>query len=245
MMHPPHWPAGIEESPIGLKAGRGRRPLGSFLTAACAAFLTLLFLTNAALCADENSDSLPRIIFTKEFPHSQPDYYSISVHEDGQTVYRTAPDDDSPLGFQLPLETAQEIFSIALKLNRFRDRNLESSHRVAFMGKKTLAYQKGQEHYESVFNFTEVPEALALTALFERISQTEQHLLRLKYLIRFDRLGVEKELLQLEVNLDQGRLLGAAQLAPLLEQIQNNRSLVHIAQTRAAQILGKIHSGKD
>jgi hypothetical protein len=244
MMHPPHWPAQMESSPIGARTGRGLSLLRNVLPAACLALLALGCLANAALGGDETADSLPHIIFTKEFPNSQPDYYSISVYENGRATYRTAPGEDSPLEFQVPPETAGEIFSFAGKLNLFRDRNLETSKRVAFMGKKTLAYQKGAEHHEAAFNFTEVPEALALADLFEKISQTEQHLLRLKYLIRFDRLGVEKELLQLEIDLDAGRLLGAAQLSPLLEQIENNRSLVHVAQTRAAQILVKIRSGK-
>ncbi len=111
------------------------------------------------------------------------------------------------------------------------------------MGKKTLAYQNGTESNEAAFNHTEVPEALALAALFERISQTEQHFLRLEYLVRFDRLGVVKELLHLEANLNHGRLLGTGHLLPLLEKIRKDRALVHVAQARAAQIIAKIQSG--
>ena len=159
-------------------------------------------------------------------------------------MYRTAPDDAAPLEFQLPPAETHEIFSLAGKLDWFRNRTLESGRHVANMGKKTLAYQKGDERYEAVFNHTEVPEALALMSLFERISQTEQHLLRLKYLIRHDRLGVVDELLHIEVNLDQKRLLGADQLVPVLEQIESDRSLINVAQGRASQIIYKIKSGK-
>ena len=205
----------------------------------------LLFLLLSGIAksgAQEASGSTPRITFTKDFPNSSPDYYSVVVQENGSGRYLTSPADDTPLEFQLSDGEVREVFSLAAKLNWFKDRTLESNRRVASMGKKTLSYQKGEEHYESSFNHSEIPEALALTALFEKISQTEQHLLKLQYLIRHDRLGVAAELLRTEIALDQNRLIGAAQLAPVLEQIQNDRSLVRVAQARASQILSKIKS---
>ena len=188
--------------------------------------------------------SPPTITFTKEFPNSQPSYYAVGVRQDGTAFYRTAPDEENPLQFQFSPELTQEIFSLAQKLNLFREGKLESKRRVASLGKKTLAYQNGLEHYETTFNHTEVPEAVALATLFERISQTQQHYLTMEHLLRFDRLGIMKELLQLEADLDQGRLLNGSQLLPLLEQIRDNASLVQVAQSRAAQIIAKIQAGK-
>lgn len=204
----------------------------------------LLSLTAAGQAAQTASDALPSVIFTKEFPNSKPEYFSVVVRENGAVFYRTAPDDDAPLELRLSPEQTKEIFSLAEKLNWFQDGNLESGRKVASMGKKTLAYQNSTESNEAAFNHTEVPEALALAALFERISQTEQHFLRLEYLVRFDRLGVVKELLHLESNLNRGRLLGVGHLVPLLEKIRKDRALVHVAQARAAQIIAKIQSGK-
>ncbi len=204
----------------------------------------LLSLTAAGQAAQTASDALPRVIFTKEFPNSKPEYFSVVVQENGAALYRTAPDDDAPLELQFSLEQTEEIFSLVEKLNWFQDGNLESGRKVASMGKKTLAYQNGAQSNETAFNHTEIPEALVLSALFERISQTEQHFLRLEYLVRFDRLGVMKELLHLESNLNHGRLLGAEHLIPLLEKIRKDRALVHVAQARAAQIIAKIQSGK-
>jgi len=198
------------------------------------------WLILALLSAFASPDPEPRVIFIKEFPGSRPDYYSITVSENGRTVYRTAPDDDSPLQFQLPPDTAAEIFRLAGQLNWFKGEKLESGRKVANMGKKTLEYAKGEENYEASFNHTERPEAMALMGIFEKISQTEQHILQLKYLTHFDKLGVMKELLAAEIDFDQGRLIGADQLEPVLTQIQNDRSLVHVAQERAAEFLNKI-----
>ena len=190
----------------------------------------------------EAAEPGPAVIFTKDFPGSSPAYYSITVRESGETIYRTDPNDEAPVEFRLPSEAASEIFSLARRLSRFQNVTLESNRRVANMGKKTFEYRDGAERSAASFNHTEVPEALALLALFERISTTQQHSLRLQNLIRFDRLGVVKALLQLEVDLDQGRLLDPAVLVPVLEQIQKNRALVQVAQGRAAQILAKIQA---
>ena len=219
-------------------------------------FLPILGLA-AALCfgfagarlVAQSTDAAPHVVFTKEFPGSSPAYYSVTVWEDGRAIYRTAPDDDSPVKFQLPAGAASQIFRLAEKLDWFKDRKLESGRKVAFMGKKTFSFGKSDDASagpnQATFNHTEVPEAVELASLFERISQTNEHLIRLQNMIRFDRLGVVKELLQIETDLDSGRLLGAAQLMPVLEKIQKDRSLVNVAHERAVQILGKIEAGKN
>jgi len=184
------------------------------------------------------------ITFTKEFPGSVPPFYSVTVRENGEAVYKTEPEDEQPIEFQVPADVASEIFSLADKLGESPDRPLESERRVANMGKKTVELLAGGEHFTASFNHTEVPEALELLGLFERISATQQHEIRLEYLVRFDRLGVVKALLQLEIDLDNGRLVGAGQLVPMLERIRTDRAIAQIAQGRAVQILGKIQTGK-
>ncbi len=215
-----------------------------FFSIFCLVLLTCVGMA-AILLGAQQTDGTPRVVFTKEFPNSQPDYYSVIVYENGRATYKSAPDNKSPVEFQLPSETAAEIFQLAGKLNWFKDRKIESGRRVANMGKKTFAFAKGEELSEASFNHTEIPEAVELASMFEKISQTNEHLLRLKNMIRFDRLGVVKELLRIEADLDAGRLLGAGQLLPILEQIQKDRSLVNVAKERAVQILGKIQTGKD
>lgn len=200
----------------------------------------------AAALQEEGSG--PAVIFTKDFPGSTPAYYSVTVREGGEAVFRTDPETDpdaeAPVEFRLPSEASGEIFSLARKLNRFQGLTLESKRRVANMGKKTLGYDDGAEHFASSFNHTEVPEALALLGLFERVAQTQQHALRLEYLMQFDRLGLVKALLQLEIDLDQGQLVGPAQLVPVLEQVLKDRAVAQLAKGRAAQILGKMQAAK-
>jgi len=204
----------------------------------------LACLALAAAAQEAGSPSGPTVVFSKDFPGSVPPYYSVTVRESGAAVYRTDPADDAPIEFRLPSEVTAEIFPLARKLSLLQGAALESKRRVANMGRKTLEYHNGAEHSTASFNHTEVPEALALLGLFERISQTQQHALRLQYLIQFDRLGIVKALLQLETDLDHGRLVGPALLVPVLEQIVRDRAVVQLAKGRAAQILGKIQSAR-
>ena len=197
-----------------------------------------------ALPGHAQVDAPGRVVtFTKDFPGSVPPYYSVSVREGGEAVYKTEPEDEQPIEFRLPADVTSEIFSLAGKLGESPDRPLESKRRVANMGKKTVEMLNGAGRFAASFNHTEVPEALELLGLFERISGTQQHALRLEYLAQFDRLGVVKALLQLEIDLDNGRLVGARQLVPVLERIRNDRAIVQLAKGRAAQILGKIQAG--
>ena len=184
------------------------------------------------------------VTFTKDFPGSVPPFYSVTVRENGEVVYKTEPKDEQPIEFRLPADVTSEIFSLAGKLGESPDRPLESKRRVANMGKKTVELLEGEERFTGSFNHTEVPEALQLLGLFERISATQQYAIRLEYLVQFDRLGVVKALLQLEIDLDNGRLIGAGQLVPMLERIRTDRAIAQIAQGRAVQILGKIQAEK-
>ena len=213
----------------------------------CAVAVVLLALwiaLPAMSTAAQDNDAGRVVTFTKEFPGSVPPFYSVAVRENGGAVYKTEPEDEQPIEFQLPADVASEIFTLAGKLGESPDRPLESKRRVANMGKKTVELLGAGNPFMTSFNHTEVPEALELLGLFERISATQQHAIRLEYLVRFDRLGVVKALLQLESDLDNGRLIGAGQLVPMLERIRTDRAIAQIAQGRAAQILGKIQAEK-
>ena len=206
---------------------------------------TLVLLLAAMPCtaaaAQTGAASQPTLTFTKEFPGSTPDYYSIAVRQDGQTLYRIAPD-EKPTAFQVSAESADQIFALARKLDLFRGAMLESKRKVAAMGKKTFLYENGEDREEVDYNHTENADALALTALFEKLSTTQQHRDRIEYLHRFDKLGIVKELLQLEMDFDQDRLLEPVLLLPALEKVRTNSSLVNVAQQRAAGIIMKIQS---
>ena len=183
-----------------------------------------------------------QIFFSKSFPGSSPAYFEIELDESGRVVYREAPDDDQPLRFDLPAKETKEIFALAEKLQFFQ-RPLESKAKVAMMGIKTLRYQGGATRGEQKFNYSEDPDARALADWFERISETEQHLITLERTARFDRMGVNKALLLLEAAWDKNRIVAPEQLLPVLDKIASQKVYLHMARSRAAALAERIRSG--
>ncbi len=207
-------------------------------------WLPLCLLLGGPLCAVVRQDGPPpaSVVFIKEFPGSSPAYYAVTVHEDGTVAYATAPDDPQPLSFRLSEPLTSQVFQTIARLGYLKGAQLETKKRVASMGKKTLRYESGEQRDEASFNYSENPDAMALAGLFERISITEQHLINLERTVRFDRLGVVKQLLQIEISMNKKELVEPSQFIPLLERVANNASFMHMARQRANGLLARIRS---
>lgn len=177
----------------------------------------------------------PRLFYSKYFKGSVPEFVSVTVERDGQTTYQEAKDDDNPIHIQLDSATAQELFDLAEKLDRFQH-PLDSGLKIANLGVKTFRFEDGAEHHEIQFNYSEDPSAQALLDRFERISETEQHFVNLDRTAHFEKLGVNDVLLQMQVTWDRNRLVAPQQFLPLLDRIANNESYLHISRERAAAI---------
>ncbi len=201
--------------------------------------LRAALLLTVAVAAALRAQSTAEIFFSKSFPGSNPAYFEVQIDGAGKAVYREAPDDDQPLRFQLAAKDITEIFGLAEKL-RFFARPLESKLKVAQMGLKTLRYQNADQRGEAKFNYSEDPDARALVDWFEKISESEQHLIQLQRTARFDRLGVHKALLLFESSLDRNRIVAAEQLLPILDKIAGQKIYLHMAQARAAALAERI-----
>jgi hypothetical protein len=189
------------------------------------------------------ADSVPRVSFTKSFPGSVPAWYSVTIDQTGAAKYREDPKDENPIKFQMsPAEMAQ-VFELAAKLDFFK-RKLESPAKVAKMGDKTLHYEKGSESGDTTFNYTEDPDGRTIADWFERIAETGRHLMDLQRVVKYDKLGVNTALLQLEVSLDRKRLVAPEQFLPMLDRVVKNESFIHMARDRAANIATQIRNPK-
>ena len=184
----------------------------------------------------------PKVFYSKSFPGSAPAYVAVSLDRTGQADYREAPDDTNPLKFQLTPKETEEIFALVDKLGRF-NRPLESNLKVANTGIKTFRYQSGTESHEVKFNYSLDPDARLLWDWFERICETEQHLIKLERTARYDRLGVNQALLALEVSRDRNRLVAPQQFLKLLDRIAKSESYLHMARARAASLAEWFRAG--
>jgi hypothetical protein len=197
--------------------------------------LTFLACTAAAALMYAGGDNTPKIGYTKSFPGSVPAYVSIELSRDGGAIYKEAPDDASPIKFQVSKDETDQIFALADKLDRFK-RPLESPLKVAFMGMKTFRYENGAEKSETKFNYSQDEDARLIADWFERLSETQQYLFNLERSVRFDKLGVNSSLLQLEIALERKRIVGRERFLPLLDRVAKNDSYMHMARERAASL---------
>lgn len=196
------------------------------------AAVSLALLAAAALAGEAAG---PRIVYTKSFPGSSPDYVKIVVERDGKTTYREAVDDDDPLKFELSKADTDTLFALAEKLDRFR-KPLESGLNVARMGTKTFRFEDGGDAHETSFNYTVDPDGQTMADGFEKIIETERDFIELDRTAHFDQLGVNEALLRVETTWDRRRLVSPAQFYPLLERIVKNESYLHMARERAAKL---------
>lgn len=190
----------------------------------------LLLLASGAAASAE-----PRLFYSKYFKGSVPEFVAIHVARDGQVTYQEAKDDDNPVKIQLPSADAAQIFSLAEKLDKFQH-PVESGLKVASMGEKTFRFEDGNEEHEVQFNYSQDADAQALLDWFERITETEQHLINLDRTVHYDKLGVNDVLLQLQISWDHKRLVAPEQFLPLLDRIAKNESFLHLARERAASL---------
>jgi hypothetical protein len=193
--------------------------------------LWIMFALGTVLAAAD----LPKVTYSKSFPGSVPAYVEIEVASNGKAVYRETPNDPNPINYQMPEEDTKAIFELCDKLDHFK-RPLDANLKIAFMGKKTFRYQNGAEKSETTFNYSQDEDAKALLDRFEKVSETQSLYFDLERTIRFDKLGVNKSLLQLETALDKKRLIGPERFLPLLDRIAKNETYMHMARERAAAL---------
>src|SRR2546430_13859644 len=141
----------------------------------------------------------------------------------------------------LPIST--EMFALAEKLDRFK-RPLESPLKVAQMGMKTFRFVDGANKTEVKFNFSEDADARALADWFERISETAQNYWTLERAVKYDKLGVNKALLQFEAAIDRKRVISPQLFLPMLDRVAKNDSYLNMARSRAANLAQAIRASK-
>ncbi|HEV2493158.1 MAG TPA: hypothetical protein VG204_08825 [Terriglobia bacterium] len=186
----------------------------------------------------------PKLTYTRVLKGSIPEYLTISVDAMGTGTYegRKLDEPPSPRAMKLSAATTGRLFGLARALNDFKDIDLESHKKVANLGSKTVIYQAGDEKYKVEFNYTLNRQAQELVDLFEKIAAVEQHIDALEYEVKYDHLGLPRELLQIQIDLDNKALADPQLMVPTLDEIVKNPRFLHLAQVRAQNILERLQN---
>ncbi len=185
----------------------------------------------------------PKLTFTKSFPGSVPAYICLDVDRSGALLYKEAAHDDQPIKAQMDQTEAASLFSMAEGLNYFKS-PLESGLKVANTGKKTFRYEDATgTATETTFNYSTNQTAQQLLDRFEQIAESERAYSELDRTMRYDKLGVNDALAQVESLWVRKQLAAPRQFIPLLTRITTHESFMHLVRDRAARLKDEFQSG--
>jgi hypothetical protein len=220
------------------------RPRAGLFLLLCALFAATAGLATFGAPLDEEADAPAILTFSKTLKGSVPEYLQITVDSNGSGAYegRKLDDPPHPRPFQLSPALARQLFALAAQLGYFRSIELESHRKVANLGLKTLTYQERGRVGRVEFNYTQNRFAQELLGLLEKIANVEQHVASLEYSLKYDPLNLPKELLGIQAELDNKDLVAPELMVPTLERIIQNPRVLHLAQTRAENILQRIQT---
>jgi hypothetical protein len=194
-----------------------------------------------------HQDVSPALVtFELNWPASNPQSYVISVQERGRASYQSQPraeqkgdsQDLFTMDFIASEPTRTKIFELAKELNYFHG-DFETKYKVANTGNKTLTYRDGGKESKTTVNYSSNPRMNELIEIFQKMSTTFEMSRKLDYDIRFDKLGLDRDLKAMEELNKSHYLIELQVISPTLERIANDPSVMNISRQRARRLLGQ------
>jgi len=203
--------------------------------------LACLVLAGAVPAGSPNAT----ITFRKVFKTSYPEFVEIKVTDAGSGTYdiRQLDEEANPQPLEVGTALAQRIFQLAAALRDFQGVDIDVHRRIANLGQKTFRYEKGGEAHEVTFNYTLNDSASQLLDIFEGIAREETDLSDLQRTARYDRLGVNDVLIQVESDYSKKLLPEPSRLLPTLDEIASDQKIIDLARDRARSLAGRIRGG--
>lgn len=192
----------------------------------------------------------PRVTFSLNFPHSDPEDYSISIEATGNAHYvctgAVVPDSEPDTyrsEFELSPETREKIFSWAKQAHYFAG-NIDSGNRkLAFTGTKILTYRDAQHDNTARYDYSNSAPVRQLTELFQGMAATLEFGRRLAYYHRYQKLALDDELKRMEAQARNNELSELQSVAPVLQGIIDDNSVLNITRARAQELMQTGHTG--
>jgi hypothetical protein len=199
---------------------------------------------------------------TYEFERTAPGVsvprYTVVLHEDGTGTYhaeeveRRSADSalqqvstkiiDRPM--MVSADTTAKMFQTARALNRFNVFCGTKVKNIADTGKKTLSYSGSDGSGSCTYNYSDDKSVMDLTDLFYGIVYTMDVGRKLDFERRFDRLGLDAEMIALEQAVKDKHALELGNIAPTLQRLASDPEMMQRVQARAAKLLVLASAGK-
>jgi hypothetical protein len=186
----------------------------------------------------QNTASSATVNFTLDFPHSEPEHYSIAVESNGHSRYESGAGDDAyTTEFDISEANRAKIFEWAKQASYFAG-NLDSgNHRLAFTGTKILSYHDAQRDNTARYDYSKLAPVQALTGIFQSIAATLEFGRHITYYHRYQKLALDDELKQMEEEARANELSELQAVAPVLQQIVDDSSVINVVRARAKSLI--------
>jgi len=204
----------------------------------------LIFLSAGwAFAADGHGPAT--VTFSLDFPGANPSHYAITVDEDGAGSYvsngQLSGDSDAgnsaPLPFTLSDKVREQIFDLTQRARYFTGKIDSGNKKLASTGVKVLAYKSGSQNSEATYNYSPAAPVQQLTAIFEGLSTTLEFGRRLSYFRKYQKLALDDDLKRMEEMQKEDNLGDIQAIAPVLNGIADDASVMNIARARALRLL--------
>ena len=192
-----------------------------------------------------NAANLATIIFSLDFPTSDPAHYTISVSSDGHARYecsaRISPDSDERETYQTEFDVTPanraRIFDLAAQAHYFANKVDSGNSKLAFTGSKKLIYQDGRDTHSAEYNYSKFPAVQELTSFFQSIASTMDYGRRLTYYHRYQKLALDEELKRMEAQALNKELVELQAVEPVLKQLYDDSSVMNVVRARAERLM--------
>ena len=209
--------------------------------------ITLFFCFIAAGVLMAAPAGSPVFIYRRVFKSSTPEFIELKISENSESgTYEIRQLDDEPgaTRFEIGSSLRAKIFELIGQLHNFKGLDLDIHRKIANLGEKTFRWENGSEAYEVKFNYTVNTEASQLLQICEGLARQQELVELLQRRMKYDRLGVNDALLQLETDYIKGVLPEPQRVLPELDQIAGDYRFVEIARQRARALAERIrHAG--
>jgi hypothetical protein len=207
--------------------------------------LLACFLIFCCTAVTGSSAAPESAVFTyrRIFRSSTPEFIEIKIEENSDKAtyeIRQLDEDPGSTPFEVSLPLRQRIFELIAQLNYFSGLDLDIHRKIANLGEKTFRWERSSEAHEVTFNYTVNSAASRLLQICEGLARQQELVDLLQRRIKYDRLGVNDALLELEADLSKGVLPEPQRLLPLLDQISADYRFVEIARQRARALAERV-----
>jgi hypothetical protein len=183
---------------------------------------------------------VPMVRFSISGPGAQG--FGFELREDGSGNYRAADDgggaaQGEAAKLSVSAKTAGRIFEEARAVAHGGFVCASKAKGIANTGAKTLAYQGADESGSCTYNYTENKNVHALADTFRAMAMTLDEGRKLAFKHRYDPLGLDAEMTVLTEMAKAGQAVELRSIAPVLESLANDTTVMERVRVRAAELL--------